>query len=41
MLLAKSRLNQQNRNYETIIYEQQVEELNKKLISLEEKLKHK
>ena len=39
-LLAKSKLNQQNRNYETKMYKQQVEELNKKLKSLEEKLKH-
>ena len=40
MLLAKSKLNQQNRNYERKIYKQQVEELNKKLKLLEEKLKH-
>ena len=40
VLLAKSKLNQQNRNYERKIYKQQVEELNKKLKSLEEKLKH-
>ena len=39
VLLAKSKLNQQNRNYERKIYKQQVEELNKKLKSLEEKLK--
>ena len=39
-LLAKSKLNQQNRNYDRKIYKQQVEELNKKLKSLEEKLKH-
>ena len=38
VLLAKSKLNQQNRNYERKIYKQQVEELNKKLKSLEEKL---
>ena len=38
VLLAKSNLNQQNRNYERKIYKQQVEELNKKLKSLEEKL---
>ena len=38
VLLAKSKLNQQNRNYERKIYNQQVEELNKKLKSLEEKL---
>ena len=31
MLLAKSKLNQQNRNYERKKYKQQVEELNKKL----------
>ena len=30
VLLAKSELNQQNRNYERKIYKQQVEELNKK-----------
>ena len=40
MLLAKSKLNQQNRNHERKIYKQQVEELHKKLKSLEEKLKH-
>ena len=39
MLLAKSKLNQQNRNYERKIYKQQVE-VNEKLKSLEEKLKH-
>ena len=39
MLLAKSQLNQQNRNYERKIYKQHVEELNKKLKSLEEKFK--
>ena len=39
LLLAKSKINQQNRNYERKIYKQQVEELNKKLKSLEEKLK--
>ena len=33
-LLAKSELNQQNRNYERKIYKQQVEELNKKLEDL-------
>ena len=38
VLLAKSKLNQLNRNYERKIYKQQVEELNKKLKSLEEKL---
>ena len=38
VLLAKSKLNQQNRNYERKLYKQQVEELNKKLKSLEEKL---
>ena len=30
-LLAKSKLNQQNRNYGKKLYKQQVEELNKKL----------
>ena len=39
VLLAKSKINQQNRNYERKIYKQQVEELNKKLKSLEEKFK--
>ena len=39
VLLAKSKLNQQNRNYERKIYKQQVEELNKKLKALEEKIK--
>ena len=39
VLLAKSKKNQQNRNYERKIYKQQVEELNKKLKSLEEKFK--
>ena len=34
MLLAKSKLNQQNRNDERKIYKQQVEELNKKLEDL-------
>ena len=34
VLLAKSNLNQQNTNYERIIYKQQVEELNKKLEDL-------
>ena len=34
VLLAKSNLNQQNRNYERKIYKQQVEELNKKLEDL-------
>ena len=33
-LLAKSKLNQQKRNYERKIYKQQVEELNKKLEDL-------
>ena len=33
-LLAKSKLNQQNRNYESNIYKQQVKELNKKLEDL-------
>ena len=41
MLLAKSKLNQQNSYYERKIYKQQVEELNKKLKSLEEKFKIK
>ena len=39
LLLAKSKINQQNRNYERKIYKQQVEELNEKLKSLEEKFK--
>ena len=39
VLLGKSKINQQNRNYERKIYKQQVEELNKKLKSLEEKFK--
>ena len=34
VLLAKFKLNQQNRNYERKIYKQQVEELNKKLEDL-------
>ena len=34
ILLAKSKLNQQNRNYERKIYRKQVEELNKKLEDL-------
>ena len=34
VLLTKSKLNQQNRNYEIQIYKQQVEELNKKLEEL-------
>ena len=34
VLLAKSKLNQQNRNYERKNYKQQVEELNKKLEDL-------
>ena len=34
VLLAKSKLNQQNRNHERKIYKQQVEELNKKLEDL-------
>ena len=38
VLLVKSKLNQQNRNYERKLYKQQVEKLNKKLKSLEEKL---
>ena len=40
VLLVKSKLNQQNRNYERKLYKQQVEELIEKLKSLEEKLKH-
>ena len=35
VLLAKSKLNQQNRNYEREVYKQQVDELNEKLKSLE------
>ena len=34
VLLAKSKLNQQKRNYERKLYKQQVEELNKKLEDL-------
>ena len=34
VLLAKSKLNQQNRNYERKIYKQQLKELNKKLEDL-------
>ena len=34
VLLAKSKLNQQNRNYERKIYKQQVQELNQKLEDL-------
>ena len=34
VLLAKSKLNQQKRNYDRKIYKQQVEELNKKLEDL-------
>ena len=34
VLLAKSKLNQQNRNYERKIYKQQVQELNQKLQDL-------
>ena len=34
VLLAKSKINQQNRNYERKIYKQQVQELNKKLQDL-------
>ena len=34
MLLAKSKLNQQNRNNERKIYKQQIEELNKRLEDL-------
>ena len=36
VLLAKSKLNQQNKNYERKIYKQQVEELNKKLEDLKQ-----
>ena len=41
VLLAKSNLNQQNRNYERKIYKKQVEELNKKLEDLTQMLKTK
>ena len=34
VLQAKSKLNQQNRNYERKIYKQQVQELNQKLQNL-------
>ena len=34
VLLLKSELNQQNRNYERKMYKQQIEELNKKLEDL-------
>ena len=34
VLLAKSKLNQQKRNYDREIYEQHIEELNKKLEDL-------
>ena len=34
VLIAKSKINQQNRNHENKIYKQQVEELNKKLQDL-------
>ena len=34
ILLAKSKINQQNRNYERKIYKQQVQELNQKLQDL-------
>ena len=34
VLLAKSKLNQKNRNYERKIYKQRIEELNKKLEDL-------
>ena len=34
MLLAKSKLNQENRNYERKIYKEQVEELNEKFEKL-------
>ena len=34
VLLTKSKINQQKRNYERRIYKQQVEELNKKLEDL-------
>ena len=39
VLLAKCKLNQQNRNYERKVYKQQVEEHNRKLKSIEEKFK--
>ena len=41
VLLAKSKLNQQNRNYERKIYKKRVEELNKKLEDLTQMLKTK
>ena len=41
VLLAKSKLNQQNRNYERKIYKKQVEEPNKKLEDLTQMLKTK
>ena len=39
VLLAKSKLNQQSRNCERKIYEQQIEELNKKLEDLTQAIK--
>ena len=36
VLLAKSKLNQQNRRYERIIYKQEIDELNKRLEGLTE-----
>ena len=39
MLLAKSKLNQQNRNFERKIFKQQVEEINKNLKLFEENFK--
>ena len=41
VLLAKSKLNQQRRNYERKIYKKQVEQLNKKLKDLTQMLKTK
>ena len=41
VLFAKCKLNQQNRNYERNLYKKQVEELNKEIKSLEEKLNKK
>ena len=41
VLLAKSKLNQRNRNYERKIYKRQVEELKKKLEDLTQMLKTK
>ena len=41
LLLAKSKLNQQNRNYERKFYRKQAEEFNKKLEDLTQMLKTK